>query len=564
MRTPLLSRLRLLAREHQAADQTGRCVEQVREQREQRGLSRREVLAGGAALLAAGALLPRAAWAGKGGGGGGGGTAPRIAIIGGGIAGLTAALTLKDAGYASTVYEAGEGRIGGRMLSEGGGVMGCGACHAVGSKPAFSFADDLVVDLFGSLVDTNHKTMIGLAQRFGIPLIDLIANQPVGSTDTNWFNGGYYTKAQADADFAALYPALKADLQAAGYPTTYNSSTAAGRALDAMSISAWIQSRVPGGLTSPMGKLIDAAYAIEYGADCTDQSALNMLYLLGYNRANAWSIYGESDERYHVEGGVERIPKAIANTLGLGTRVLPGYEMMALAKNADGTYTLTFDRKGTVTADVVILALPFSVLRTLDVSKAGFDALKMRAINELGAGRNGKFNIQFNGRLWRSPGPWGLSNGNGYSDRGYQTIWESTRGQSSQTGILCYYSGGSDANAHFLRHSYGNTSSNTGVPDDVSRFLGQIEPVFPGLSALYNGKASGTVAHKNPLWNCSYAYWKVGQCQAFGGYERVRQGNVLFAGEHTSLDYQGFMEGGASEGVRAANELITQLRGGKA
>jgi len=30
------------------------------------------------------------------------------------------------------------------------------------------------------------------------------------------------------------------------------------------------------------------------------------------------------------------------------------------------------------------------------------------------------------------------------------------------------------------------------------------------------------------------------------------------------LDYQGFMEGGASEGARAANELIAQLRGGKA
>lgn len=562
MRSPLLSRLREMASIHQAADATGRTVAEVQDEREARRLSRRDFL-GGAAVLTAGTLLPGTLWAGKpGGGGGGGGTTPRIAIIGGGIAGLTAALTLKDAGFTSTVYEASEGRIGGRMLSEGGGVVGCGACHAVGGKPGFAFDDDLVVDLFGSLIDTGHTTMIRLAQRFGLPLIDLIADQPAGSTDTNHFNGAYYTKAAADADFALLYPKLKADLQAAGYPTLWNSSTAAGRALDAMSIADWITSRVPGGLASPMGKLLDAAYAIEYGADIADQSALNMLYLLAYNRPATWSIYGESDERYHLAGGIERLPKAIAAHLGLGTRVLPGYEMMALAKNADGTYAVTFDRKGTITADVVILALPFSVLRTLDVSKAGFDALKMRAINELGAGHNGKVNLQFNARLWRSQGPWGLGNGNGYSDRGYQTIWESTRGQSTPTGMLCYYTGGSVTDAMALRHSYGNTASNTGLNDDVSRFFGQIEPVFPGLTALYNGKASGTVAHENPLWNCSYAYWKVGQCQAFAGYEAVRQGNVLFAGEHTSQDFQGFMEGGASEGVRAANELITQLRGG--
>src|SRR5262245_30474962 len=40
----------------------------------------------------------------------------------------------------------------------------------------------------------------------------------------------------------------------------------------------------------------------------------------------------------------------------------------------------------------------------------------------------------------------------------------------------------------------------------------------------------------------------------FGGYERVRQGGVLFCGEHTSVDFQGFMEGAASEGERAARE----------
>ena len=109
-----------------------------------------------------------------------------------------------------------------------------------------------------------------------------------------------------------------------------------------------------------------------------------------------------------------------------------------------------------------------------------------------------------------------------------------------------------------LRHSYGN-ASDPDVISDALRFLSQAEPVFPGLGALWNGRAAGSMAHLNPFWNCSYSYWRVGQCQSIAGYERVRQGNVFFAGEHTSIDFQGFMEGAASEGVRAANEILAQL-----
>jgi monoamine oxidase len=36
----------------------------------------------------------------------------------------------------------------------------------------------------------------------------------------------------------------------------------------------------------------------------------------------------------------------------------------------------------------------------------------------------------------------------------------------------------------------------------------------------------------------------------------MRQGNLHFAGEHCSIDYQGYMEGGATEGQRAALEVL--------
>jgi monoamine oxidase len=59
---------------------------------------------------------------------------------------------------------------------------------------------------------------------------------------------------------------------------------------------------------------------------------------------------------------------------------------------------------------------------------------------------------------------------------------------------------------------------------------------------------------------CSYSYWGVGQYTAFSGYEGVAQGNIHFAGEHCSQDFQGFMEGGAAEGARAAAEVLAALK----
>ena len=63
----------------------------------------------------------------------------------------------------------------------------------------------------------------------------------------------------------------------------------------------------------------------------------------------------------------------------------------------------------------------------------------------------------------------------------------------------------------------------------------------------------------DPLLKLSYSYWRVGQYTAFSGYEGAQQGNIHFAGEHCSTDFQGYMEGGAAEGARAAKEVLTQI-----
>jgi monoamine oxidase len=237
--------------------------------------------------------------------------------------------------------------------------------------------------------------------------------------------------------------------------------------------------------------------------------------------------------------------------------------MSEIARQKDGTYALTFAGvKAPVVADQVVLALPFAVLRSLDYAKAGFDSRKNTAIQALGRGRNDKLQLQFNSRSWNSTGPWpGISNGNTYADTGYQNTWDVTRGQPGSSGILVDYTGGNVAGSFAPATPYSDASSPP-TADYARAFLGQLEPVLPGITAQWNGKATLSVPALDSNLGCSYSYWRVGQYTAFSGYEKQRQGNVHFAGEHCSQDFQGFMEGGASEGVRAGGEILADLKFG--
>lgn len=562
-RTPLASLVRKLVIEHRAAARARLPVEALRERR---ALAREERLSRREWMLGAGALVGGAALAAACGSSDDSGAAapagPRIAIVGGGIAGLACALALRDAGVAATVYDVSKSRVGGRMVSErGADTTGCGNCHgAPTGAPSMSWSDAQVTDVYGELIDTDHTTIQDLAKRFGLSLVDALGAQPAGATETFWFDGGYYAHADADADFAAIADVLASDAEAAGWPVTYDTASAAARALDATSVRDWITAHVPGGVDSKLGKLLEVAYAMEYGADTDDQSALNLVSMLSGSEAEL-TVLGVSDEKFRIRGGVDQLPRAIAAQLGVGDAVKLGFELLALRAESDGTYTLSFDASGSATeirADYVVLALPFAKLRTLDFARAGFDALKERAIREQGAGKNGKLQLQFSRRLWNESGPWGVSGGTSYSDTGYQLTWEPTRGQAGTSGILVAYNGGSAAAAMGMTHAY----ANQGKPEAVAaaqKFLTQVEPVFPGLGALWNGKVSCSMPHLDPRLLCSYAYYRVGQTQLFAGYEHVRQGNVFFCGEHTSLDYLGFMEGAAIEGQATAEAVLGAL-----
>jgi monoamine oxidase len=281
-----------------------------------------------------------------------------------------------------------------------------------------------------------------------------------------------------------------------------------------------------------------------------------LIYLLAFQpTGSGFAILGQSDERYHLVGGNEGLPRAIAASLP-SSSLKRSTSLTRIALNGDGTFALRFRDKSsqfTVVADRVILAIPFSVLRTLDYGQAGFPAIKRVAIEQLGYGSNAKLHLQFGERLWNTSGPWGLSTGSSFADTGYQSTWDVTRAQPGSTGILVNYTGGS------ISDSFNGGSGSNAVSVYAKNFLSQIDPVFPGLRTEWNGRATLDTPATNPFLLGSYSYWRVGQYTLFSGVEKQPSGQCYFAGEHCSTDFQGFMEGGAQEGARAAAEVIQSL-----
>ena len=498
-------------------------VERVLDERLLRNSSRRDFLRNVALASVAVGVSPLALASKPGG------SAARVVIIGAGLAGLTCAYRLKQSGINATIYEA-SSRLGGRCWTRRG-----------------DFAESQIAEHGGELIDQSHTNVRQLAQELRLPLDNLLAAEPNGTEPFYYFDGANYSYAEAVDDLKVIWQKLHRDLADAGFPTLYNRFTPRGAQLDQMSIVDWINESVPGGINSRLGQLLNVAYNIEYGAECERQSALSLIYLLGYNSPGQFSVFGSSNEKYHVRGGNDQIVTGLAAQLA--SQIVTGAALIAAKRNAAGTYTATFQsgsRTFAVTAEKIIFALPFSILNSaVNLTRAGFSNLKLTAIRELGMGANSKLHVQFSRRHWVSLG----NNGDTYADTGYQATWEATRAQAGTAGILVGYTGGNLANAF-----------GTGTPATrAAQFLAQIEPVLPGASAAWNGRATIDFWPGNPFTRGSYSYWKTGQYTRFAGIEGQQEGNAHFCGEHTSIEAQGYLEGAVESGARAASEVASDL-----
>jgi monoamine oxidase len=433
---------------------------------------------------------------------------------------------LKNYGLASTVYEAAT-RTGGRIMTSQG-LMAAG----------------LTTELGGEFIDSTHEDMLLLAAWFGLPLLDFESPAEQAFETSYFFGGRNYSEAEIVESFTPLAAIMENDLATVGDISYLD--PAGGQELDATSIADYLDEI---GAEGMIRDLLQVAYVTEYGLDADAQSALNLLFLIGLDPQNRFEMFGTSDERYKIDGGNQQIVDALAGELR--GQIEKGQRLVSLASRGSG-YRLRFavdGRCGTkeVNADVVILALPFTLLREVELN-VKLPAVKLRAIRELGYGTNAKVFAGTSRRVWREQ----ARTGEAFTDEALQLCWDNAWQQPGMAGGLTFFSGGTPG----LAAGLGTAAS------QVANLAVGLERIFPGVCGALNGAVSRFHWPTYPLSKGSYAAYRPGQWSTIAGVEGEPVGNLFFAGEHCSAEFQGYMNGGAETGRVAAEAVVDLVRNG--
>lgn len=447
----------------------------------------------------------------------------RVVIVGAGIAGLRAADILASKGIRADVYD-GANRLGGRIMSVTDRVVPMA-----------------VTEYGGEYIDSNHTDILHLAERFDLPLIDLDDEAYQRYEDTFVFEGRRYTGADIVREIAPLIEPLRRDI--ARLPSDLRDlaeSPAVG--LDAISIESYLASH---GVSGWLRAFFDVAFVTENGCELGDQSALNMLTLISTDVSGGrFDQFGDSDERFKVRGGngllISHLSKGLPGTIRTG-------HMLERLHSIGKTTILTFRKDNTsveVPADMVLLALPFSVLRTVHIDVA-FTPAKRRMIQELRYGANSKVMMGFGRPFWHDHG----ANGVVYTDMAPQLVWDNTALQGVGGGGLTFFSGGATCRDLGRRP----------MRDVATALVDDLTTVWPEARALHTGVVERYHWPGSRYAMGSYSSYAPGQWTAFYGREAQPEGTIYFAGEHCSKDFRGFMNGAAETGRMAATSMLASL-----
>jgi monoamine oxidase len=471
---------------------------------------------------------------------------PRIVVVGAGIAGLGCAYRLRTLyGKHADVYEYNSvpgGRI--RTLRN-------------------YFADGQLIEEHAEFINPEHTSTLALAQSFGLTLDNTDAYAPGTHPNREQlsFFGQPWTQASLNQDWHDWGWALfhQAAFKMAPWPQLYNRHTPGGQQLDRMSVSEWIETYIPGGLASDFGALCVSAVLDEFGGDPDLQSALNLVYLLGQDDSTPSGAQpknrpalGGADEKWHVHGGNDQLIYGILDRLPSGVLHL---DQRLVAVSASGTgFKCTFESGPSthdVLADHVVLALPFTTLRQVDLKGVSINPLHHQAIQQEPLGTNSKFFLQFDQRVWNVSDN---ATGNCYCGGVVEGGWDATNYQSGRAGILAALPGGSSAQDWGTTYGLSNYAG-APPPAMTAAFLDQFNGLFPGVSDAFNGRSHFVWSPGDPHILGAYSYLKVGQYTTFNGIQGQREANLHFAGEQTSVNFQGYVEGGLRSGYRCADEI---------
>jgi monoamine oxidase len=530
-RSPGMASARRLFALHERAERTGTPADELTAPRP----TRRELLIGAGGLAAGAALAGSPAALARGLKGAP--TRPRIAIVGAGLAGLRCAHTLwtEEPGrpLRSTVFEANPDRAGGR-------------CWTLRDF----FSDGLITEHGGAFLNSGQTAVRSLARRLGLDQ-EVVDGGDLPTGEEVFFIGGRrYTYAEANSDWHDVgYRVFKAAAREMA-------SSAGAARLDRMSVPEWLDSTEIGA-HSRFGRLMLANTVTENGGDPGDQSALDLVVLLTGNPRSSLSPLPGDDERFQIVGGNDQLVGRMISRLPRGTFAY-GHRLVAIRKHADGAIRLVFDHSGRTvqrTADLVVLALPFSTLREVELHRSGLSATKQRVIRTMGMGTNAKIHLELTHKTWPALGYSGATYGEW--DR-LACAWDDVveLGPKASPALYVGFPGGKVGRSGLTGRAHGPAPAR-----DVHWVLGEIEHVFPGTTAAFTGRAYEDHWAHDPFVRGAYSYYRVGQAVSYGPLAAMSEGRFLFAGEHTSIDNIGFLDGAVETGERAARLLRRRIRG---
>lgn len=453
------------------------------------------------------------------------GIKPRIVVVGAGIAGLSAAYYLHRDGIQADVYEA-SNRVGGRILSSNN-LLVRGA----------------VTELGGELIDSAHADILSLAHSFNLELIDLEDPTRSSLQETYFFNGRVFREADIVKEIQPLLAQIHDVLEQLS-SSDENVAEAARLMYDRFSIESYF---VHIGLTGWIRSFLEVAFVTENGLELEEQSALNFLTTIGSEVSNdTFLVYGTSDERYRIKGGNQLITDRISALLS--DRIYDGHKPEHI-KQIGNKYSLTFNKRSgsiDVPADIVILAIPFTLLRQIKI-EVELPHMVRRMINELRYGTNGKVVVGFQRPFWSDF----RSSGMIFSDLPVQLTWDNTAMQNVEGGGLTFYSGGS------MSRIIGTMKKD----EAASMLLENLKTVWPGSAHQQPGRIERIHWSNMPYALGSYSSFGPNQWSSFTNLltQPFINDTLYFAGEHCNDEYRGFMNGAAISGRHAARKILAAI-----
>jgi monoamine oxidase len=296
------------------------------------------------------------------------------------------------------------------------------------------------------------------------------------------------------------------------------------RQFDSISMAELLRSR---GASPEQIALLALAYSDSWDNGTAPDSALCLL------RDEAIARHGAS---FRIRGGNDQLPKALAQSLGdrvhyraTLTRIQQNNKSVTVTVNQSG-------RRSQISGDYLICAIPFPVLRSIEVSPA-FSPGKQRAIRELSYNSVTRVYVQSQTRPWIAEGLSGFVT----TDLPIGTVWDCAEGQPGARGILECYTSGERA----------RSLASLSEPQRVRLVVENLDKVFPGTSY---GKSVSVAWDADPLVKGAFAWFKRDQMTTLLPHIARREGRVFFAGEHTS-PWFGWMQGALESGNRAAHEV---------